>query len=202
MVKDKPTIKLKAQKYQSFEFHQIELPLDFEKTLERAGPTVQTLPDDAKKAILEFYHKTFGDKLTMFLGTDGKVVVSVTAPDWKSAQKLLDAYFNGKGTLGDDTAFKEFRKELPAEATFFAAMDPVIYGSFLAESFKFGFEGAAMGMFKLPPNFPAKPDKHVNSYFGVTVSLKPQRGSIDLFLSAKGMHESYKAFGKPFMNNF
>ena len=77
-------------------------------------------------------------------------------------------------------------------------MDPVLYGLLIVDGFRLGFEAAGGGGVTLPPNFPAKPDKHVTTYFGLAVTLKPERGSLDVFFSAKGILEGYKVFGKPF----
>src|SRR5262249_4226248 len=187
--------------YKEFEFHAVELPLDIEKTVERAD-RAQALPEEVRKKLAEYYQKLYGEKIRYWVGTDGKAVVQVTAPDWKAAQQLLDAYGSGKGTVGDETAFKGLRKELPPATTIYAAVDPVLYGMVFVEAFRIGFEGAAMGAFKLPPNFPAKPAKHVPTYFGTAVILKEDRATVDVFFSAKGIHECYKAFAKPFLNFF
>ena len=81
-------------------------------------------------------------------------------------------------------------------------MDPVLYGSMMVDAFRVGFEAAAQGGFKLPPNFPAKLAEHAPSYFGMAVTLKQERGSLDVFLSAKAIHDAYKVFGAPFLGGF
>jgi hypothetical protein len=197
-LKDKAAIKLKAEKYKDFEFHAVELPLDLAATVDRADKT-GALGEEVKKKLTDFYKKNYGETLRYWVGTDGKTLVNVTAPDWKTAQKQLDAYFTGKGTVGEEVAFKEFRKELPADATLIAAVDPVRYGVFLGEAFRIGFEGAAMGAIQLPPGFPVPPEKHVPTYFGTAVTLSEKRASVDVFFSAKGINECYKAFAKPFL---
>jgi hypothetical protein len=198
-LKEKPKIKLKAEKYQNIDFHQIDVALDSEKTIERAFAQ-QPLGDDVKKAMAAAWKKRYGETVKLWVGTDGKVVVQVIAADWKSAQKTLDTYFGRDGMLANDPAFKELVKELPAEATLYGALDPLLYGLAQADEFRIGLEGGAMGLIQLPPNFPARPKKLEASYFGMALTLKPERASIDLFLSAKAIQECYKAFGTPFFN--
>ena len=48
---------------------------------------------------------------------------AVPAKDWAGAQKLLDGYLEGKATVGAHAAFRDARKELPAEATFLSLID-------------------------------------------------------------------------------
>ena len=61
--------------------------------------------------------KLVGDKTTYWFGTDGKRFVQVAGKDWDAAGKLLDAYLDGKETVGADEAFQAVRKQLPAEAS-------------------------------------------------------------------------------------
>jgi hypothetical protein len=125
-------------------------------------------------------------------------VYTVVAADWKSAQKALDEYFAGKDVVGSEPGYKLVRKELPAEATVYGLLDPVAFGSFMAEFLKIGLAAGGAAV-PVPANWPALPAKHKSSYFGLAVALQPERGGLDLFFSADAVNESYKAFVKPFM---
>ncbi len=135
-----------------------------------------------------------GEKLTLFFGTDGKVYLQVTAKDWTTAKKMLDRYFKGKGA-GEQAAFRDVRKELPAEASLIGLVDAVQYVGAVVDVVKPLFAG----LFPLPPGFPAKPAKESPSYVGAAVGLQPERGSLDVFISAGAVHEAFLAFVKPLL---
>jgi hypothetical protein len=198
VLKEKPVVKRKDQKYRDHEMAAVRMVPDADALVERSDPTGQ-LPAATKKDMADLFKKLMGESVHYWVGTDGKAVFTVVAADWKSAQKALDEYFGGKEVLGAEAGYQLVRKELPAEATVYGIMDPVVYGGFIADFFKVGFAAAGQGVFKLPPNWPALPAKHKSSYFGLSVMLRPERGGLDLFFSADGVNEVYKAFVKPFM---
>ena len=90
-------------------------------------------------------------------------------------------------------AFREARKELPAEATVVMLFDVVQYAAAVLDFVK-PLIGGAM---PLPPNFPAAPDKAKPTYMGVAATAVPQRASFDLFLSAPAVHEFSEVFIAP-----
>jgi hypothetical protein len=196
-LKEKPKIQPKAEKYKGFELTSVQLTWDFDKMMEQAGGA-QQLPEEAKKQMVEMWKKLLGEKMNYWFGTDGKVVVQVIAKDWKSAEKLLDQYFTGKDTVGAVQAFADTRKELPADTTMLVLVDLVKYAGTIVEVMKpmFGQLGA-----QLPANFPALPEKGKPTFMGVAVTLKADRGSFDVFISAGAANEFYKSFIAPFRGN-
>jgi hypothetical protein len=189
-LKEKPAIKKAAEKYGDFELHSVELVWDLDKMADAASAGQG---EEAKKKIAEGMKKLMGEKMHFWFGTDGKVVVQVSAADWATARKILDQYFKSSGTVGDVPAFREVRKEMPAEATVLGVIDAVQYMGSVAELLKPTF-GAL-----IPPNWPNLPGKGAPTFVGVSVTLRPQRGSFDTFISAAAAQEFYKAFLKPIL---
>jgi hypothetical protein len=188
-LKEKPIIKESAQKHGDFQLHSVQLVWDFDKMAE---PVAQK-GEEAKKQFIEGMKGLMGEKLNIWFGTDGKSLVQISAPDWEAAQKLLDQYVKGNNTAGNVTAFRDVRKEMPAEASFLALVDAVQSLGAMVEGFKPLLGGI------VPPNWPAMPGKGTPSYFGVSVTLQPQRGGFDFFLSNAAAQEIYKAFVKPLL---
>jgi hypothetical protein len=195
ILKEKPTIKTKAEKYKGFEFNSVRLVWDLEKMTE-GGVGGMPLPEEAKKQLIETLTKLLGENMNIWFGTDGKVLVQVVAKDWKSAEKLLEQYLNEKDTAAAVKAFGETRKELPDEATLLGLIDVVQYFGTIVEVMK-PLAGVAV---PLPANFPAMPEKGKASYVGGAVTLKADRGSLDLFISTSAANEFYKCFVAPFLN--
>jgi hypothetical protein len=193
VLKDKAVLKRKAEKYHGFDLAEIRMKPDLEKMVEKADRR-GALPEAAKKDMADMFKKLFGETVTSWVGTDGVAVYTVAAKDWKTAEKALDDYFAGKNTVGSEAGYKVVRKGMPAEATLYTLIDPIRFGGFMADFLKMGF-GAA----HLPPNWPALPATQKATFFGVAVSLKPERGALDLFFSADAVQETYKAFVKPLM---
>jgi hypothetical protein len=190
VLKGKPVIQAGAQKYGDFTLNSVHLVWDFDKMAEQSGGPA--LPEEAKKQMAEGMKKLLGEKLNVWFGTDGKVVLQVTAKDWAGARRLLDQHFKGGKVIGDVPAFRAVRKELPAEATMLGVIDMVQYLGVLAE-----FVKPILGNFMpLPPGFPAA-GKGQPTYVGGALALRPQRGSVDFFLSAASVHEFYQRFIKP-----
>jgi hypothetical protein len=50
---------------------------------------------------------------------------------------------------------------------------------------------------QLPPGWPNKPGKGTKAYVGSAVTLQPQRGGFDLFITAAAAQEFYKAVIQP-----
>jgi hypothetical protein len=191
-VKEKPVLKLADQKYGGFDLNYFEVVWDLEKMADKAG---QQLPEQTKKQLAEAMKGVLGEKMNCWFGTDGKVVLQVMAPDWSAAQKLLDQYSKGIKPVSEVKAFRDVRKELPSEATFLGLIDAVQYLGIMVEIFK----PMVGGFLPIPPKYPELPSKDNPSFVGGAVTLQPQRGGMDLFLSAPAIHEFYKAFVKPLM---
>ncbi len=196
ILKEKPTIKEGAQKYNDISFNSVELTWDFDKMAEQAAKGgMGALSDDAKKQLVEAFKNIFGEKLHYWFGTDGKVYLQVTAKDWPAAEKLLDQHFKGEKGVGSVAAYRDVRKAMPAEATFLAVADLVQYLSVMAEIAK----PMIAQVYPLPPGYPAKADKDSPNYMGMAGSLVSERGSFDLVFSASAVKAAFKSFVAPLM---
>lgn len=189
-LKEKPVVKKSAEKYGDMDMHQVTLVWDLDKMTEAASAGQG---DEAKKQIAKGLKEMMGEKLNIWVGADGKEVVQVFAADWQAARALLDQYSKSRKPIGDVKAFGDVRKEMPAQTSFLVLMDVVQYVGGVVDVLKPLFGQA------LPPNWPALPakGKGTPSFVGMAVTLQPQRGSFDTFLSAAAAQEFYKAFLKP-----
>jgi hypothetical protein len=191
--KGKPEVKEKVVKYKNFELNSAHFVWDFEKWVPPTGPGGRDLPEKERKRMAEFMKKVVGDEVNVWFGTDGKTVVQVTAKDFPTAQALLDQYTKGAGGAGDDKGFADVRKELPAEATVLVLIDAVGYANFVADMMRASFaETAPPGGPKVPPPIQGK-----TAYVGFAVTLDPERGSADFFVSAAAVKEVYLGYFAP-----
>jgi len=187
-LREKPVVKMNAEKYAEFKLHSIQIAWDFEKMAE---PVAQQ-GEAAKKQYIESMKKLLGDKMTFWFGTDGQTVVQVVATDWPAAQKLLDQYSKGAKTVGESKAFRDARKEMPARTSFLGLIDAVqMFGTIL------DIARPMLPVAGLPPGWPNMPAKPTASYVGISVTLQPQRGGLDLFITAAAAKEFYKAVVQP-----
>jgi hypothetical protein len=149
--------------------------------------------EDEKKQFIESMKSLLGEKNNVWFGTDGKIMVQVNAADWTAARKLLDQYFKNANTAGDVKALREVRKQMPPRTSVLGLIDAVSLFGKAAEAFK-----PLLGA-QLPAGWPQMPPKGTAGYIGLAVTLQPNRGSFDLFLSADATQEFFKAFIKPLM---
>jgi hypothetical protein len=187
-LKEKPVLKVDAETHGEFKLNSVQMVWDFEKMAE----SVAKAGEQQKKQYIEAMKSLLGEKTTLWFGTDGKTVVQVSAADWKAAQKLLDRYSKGTHTVGEIKAFKDARKEMPARASFLGLFDSVNLVGSLLEVFK-----PMIPAGQLPPGWPNLPAKGTAAFVGLSVTLQPQRGSFDVFVSAAAAQEFYKAIVKP-----
>lgn len=95
-----------AQKHRGFSFDHMVATLDFDKV---AGP------NPAGAASLR---ATFGgDSMNTWLGTDGQRVIQVMAPSWDDARARIDAFLDGKASIGATAGYKAVRSRLPEQST-------------------------------------------------------------------------------------
>ena len=194
-LKGKPEVKPDAEKYKDIEFTYVHMEFDFDKLL----PTTaggKELPEGVRKAQLDMMHKMMGEGMTAWLGTDGKEVVQVTAKDWDAAKKLLDQYYKGENTVGDDKAFAAARKELPAEATVVELIDVMQYANLMIDILKpaLAAVGTKAPVLKLP-----EPVKGQPSYIGFAATLEGDSASMDFVVTAESVQQIYKNYVAPLM---
>ncbi len=194
VLKEPPIVTADAKKFGGFALTAVELRWDLEKTAEGfGGGAVPT--DEMKKQLAEGLKKLIGERQTAWFGTDGKLLVEVTAPDWPAAEKLLKEYFEGANTAGQVASYRGARAELPAAASFLALVDVVRYAAGVLELAKPLIENAI----PIPVKLPSPPKGVPPTYSGLAVTLKPDRISVDVFVSADTAHEFFKAFVQPLM---
>ena len=75
------------------------------------------VPENVREATLGALKRLTKEKTTLWIGADGKAVVTLTAKDWASARTLLDQYLDGSAGVGAEAGFRLARKNLPADAT-------------------------------------------------------------------------------------
>lgn len=141
--------------------------------------------------------KMMGEGLTAWLGTDGKQVLQVTAKDWDAAKKLLDQYYKGENTVGDDKAFLTARKELPAEATVVELIDAMQYANLILGMVKPLMEA---GGTKLPVKLP-EPVKGQPGYIGFAAALQGDAAGMDFVVTAEAVKQIYQNYVAPLMKS-
>jgi hypothetical protein len=99
-------VKPNDQNYRSFSLTRSQITFDPSKF----GELQPNVPNSANmlKAMM-------GDSVNTWFGTDGKVFLSVVAPDWDKAKTELDAVLTGAGSLGKTSSYRSIRAKLPAQ---------------------------------------------------------------------------------------
>ena len=171
ILKSAPRVSEEAQSLGGFTFSEVLLKYDFEATV--AG-----LPDPVKDSTLQALKRTANETTMMWIGTDGKVVVQVTAPDWNAAKELLEKCQDQKRSVGADAGFKVTRAQLPAESNYLIIAETGAALSMLLESLRSTGE-ALPGFPKIPIIKPAKGEP---TYVGLAVTLKGDTASVHAFV--------------------
>lgn len=188
-LKKKPVVKADAETFGKFKLHSVQLTMDFAKMAEQAAVRGG---EDAKQEFIEAMKKLLGEKKTIWFGTDGKTSVQITAPDWKTASKLLEQYSKNEGTARQAKAFHNAQKELPKKTSFLVLADPVHLAGRLIQAGKPAIPGL-----QVPPDWPNLSAKGSATYVGLALTLQPRRGSIDLFITAAAAQDFYKFIIQP-----
>lgn len=189
-LKAKPKVTEAAQKEQGVEFAEVQVQYDFEAS-------VKHLPENVKEQTLAGLKRAASEKTTTWIGTDGKVVLTLVAKDWAAAKKLLDDYRGGKGGAGSVAGFAVTRKNLPAEASVMGLMETAEAIQSLAEQLK------SLG--EQIPGFPAelggiKPVKGDPTFVGLALTLKKETATIDVFVPGAAMNVAVKMLAPLFKN--
>lgn len=179
VLKGKPKVKNEAATVGDFKFTEVNLTFDF-------AATVEALPEAAREAAMGQYKRLMKEKTSIWLGTDGKVVVQLTAKDWDTAKKLLEDYLSGKGGVGSDAGFQLARKNLPPEASLLYMFETSQVVTMLAEQAKAMGQAIPGGVFPQIGN--VKPVKGDATYIGIALTLKPQTATFDLFVPGTAMN--------------
>lgn len=171
VLKGAPKITEAARKHRAFTFTEVSLSFDFDAT-------VKDLPEEMREVTLAQVKRLVTEKMTVWLGTDGKSVVQASAKDWDAVAAALDDYLDGKKGVGDTPGYKLTRKNLPPEANFLAMLETAQTATMVLDSLR-AMSGAI-------PDFPkigkVKPVKGEATFVGVAVTLKGDAARFDLFV--------------------
>lgn len=191
VLKEKPKVTHKAQTHRGFTFSEVRMAFDF-------AASVENLPEQFRENTLKQFKRLMKEKTTFWVGTDGKLVAQLTAPDWDAAKKLLDDYLDGKNAVGSDPGFQLTRKNLPADATAIYLIETAQVITMLVDQAKAVGQAIPGGGF--PQLGSVRPAKGEPTYIGVALTLKPQVGTADLFAPGTGMNVAAKMLATVFRN--
>ncbi|HEY2911580.1 MAG TPA: hypothetical protein VGI99_15115 [Gemmataceae bacterium] len=190
-LKKKPEITDKAATYREFTFSEIKLNFDF-------AAAVEALPEAAREAALNQFKRLMKEKTTLWIGTDGKVVVQLMAADWAAAKKLLAEALDPKEAVGQDKGFELARKNLPKELSVVMMLETGTIVTMMVNQVK------AMSQFVPGGAFPqigsVKPVKGEPTYLAMSLSLKPQVATADLFFAGTAMNVMTRMIAPLFRN--
>jgi hypothetical protein len=190
MLKEKPKVSPSAKKYREFDLHKVALAFDIEAMAEKSLPQ-GAATEELKKQMVGMLKKTIGESQEIWFGSNGKQFVQITAKDWNTAQKLIDQFLEKKSTVGDLEAFKEARKQLPADTSLTTLIDVPKYATLMAEAFE-----PFLSLFPVPIPAgiltPATPG--TTCFMGTAITLQPERASFDFWFPGKAANEIYKMF--------
>jgi hypothetical protein len=177
VVKTAPRVGDEAEKAHGFVFTSVNLNFDFEASV--AG-----LPDAIKDATLETMKRQVNEKTTHWIGSNGKVVVRLTAKDWNAAKELLDKFIDGKGSLASNPGFKRVRGQLPAEANLLVVAE--------VEAALTGAITSMKAMSQAIPGFPKlgplkKSQGGEATYVGLAVTLKNDVATVTAYVPVEAM---------------
>jgi hypothetical protein len=178
VIKGKPEVKVNAQEYRGFKLNSARLVWDFDAIAQQPGGKDAA---DAMKTLM-------GEELNSWFGTNGKVYVQIMAKDWPAARRYLEQYLDGKAVVGEQPAFQDARKHLPAQTSLLTMVNVPLYLQAITEVLQPIFKGQG-----LPIQIPVlKADKTKPTYVGAAVSLQPERGSTELWIPGTAVAEVAK----------
>lgn len=190
VLKTAPKVEEKARTHRGFTFAEVRTQFDFEAT-------VKDLPENLREGTLAQFKRLAKEKMTYWIGTDGKVLAQLTAADWDAAQKLLDSYLAGNDGIGGSDAYKLTRKHLPANASLISLFETGQTLAMLVEQFRAMAKALPGG---LPPIGEVTPPKGDPTFIGIAVTLRPELATVDLFVPGTSMNAAVKMLAPLFRN--
>ena len=186
-LKEKPEIKEGAETVGGFTLHRARLRYDIDRA-------VADLPEEGREAARTSLKRSLGgDESSIWIGTDGKVVLQLTGKDWSEAKALAAAYIDNTQELAKSEAYQFTRKQLPADATLLIILDAAqtahsVFGM-LRDT------GTAPKKVPEPKAVGAK-----TAYVGIALVLKPGHGRFELFVPAAAV-DSIRKLVEPLLDN-
>ncbi|HXD87167.1 MAG TPA: hypothetical protein VN641_11780 [Urbifossiella sp.] len=190
-LKKKPDITDKAATYREFTFSEIKLNFDF-------AAAVEALPEAAREAALNQFKRLMKEKTTLWVGTNGKVVVQLMAADWAAAKKLLTEALDPKEAVGLDKGFELARKNLPKELSAVMMLETATIVTMMVNQVKTMSQFIPGGAF--PQIGSVKPVKGEPTYLAMSLSLKPQLATADMFVAGTAMNVMTRMIAPLFRN--
>jgi hypothetical protein len=188
VAKEKTRVAEGAQTHRGFTFAEVRVSLDF-------AATVEPLPENVRESTLANLRRYARERMTYWIGSDGKSVATLTAPDWAAASKLLDAYLDGSDGIGSDAGFKTARSNLPADAN-------VVYLAETSQTLTMLAEQAKAAMAAVPGGAPQigklRPVQGPPTYVGFALTLKPQTAAVDVFVPGTAMNVAARMLADAF----
>jgi len=188
-VKSAPKVTEDAETHRGFKFAEIRIQYDLEAT-------VASLPEGIRESTLETLKKSQPEKTSMWLGTDNKTVILLSAKDWSAAKATFDKYLDAKEVVGNDRGFQLTRDQLPADATLLMIAETGTTITSIFDSVK--------GISQAIPGFPQigaiKPPKGDPTYVGLAITLKGETIGISGFIPTKAMTVARKMLEGLFKN--
>ncbi len=149
-----------VEKYQGFTFSHIAATFDFDK-LAQLNPN-----NPAGAAAMKSMFG--GETMNSWLGTDGKRVFQVTAPNWNAAKAQVDTFLKGNAGIGTVAGFKSVRSCLPEQANLLALVSAQGLVRLFATQFAATLNKPDL---KAPDDLPKEP-----ALFGVSLTYRPPSG--------------------------
>jgi hypothetical protein len=178
VTKEKTRVTDDAQTHRGFTFAEVRLAFDFEKT-------VEALPEPVRESTVANMKRMAKERMTYWIGSDGKAVATLTAPDWPAASKLLDAYLDGTAGVGAEAGFRAARSNLPATASAVYLAETGQLITLLLEQAKTATAALPGGG---PPIGQVRPVQGEATFVGFALTLKPQTAGIDVFVPGTAMN--------------
>lgn len=179
-LKGKPEVRRNAQVYRGFKFHHVRATWDWDKF-------VQKLPQGGD-LVLPIIKELMGEEINVWVGSDGKVVLQVTARNWDDARKQLDVYLTGQEVVARQPAFQELRKHLSGDANILVVLDLPAYLEVFAKLIRSALR--AQGLPIMLPEM--KADRSQPGYIGYALRLQPDSGTVEIWLPCSTVRETYR----------
>lgn len=179
VTKEKTRVTEDAQTHRGFTFSEVRLAFDFEKT-------VEALPEPVRESTIANMKRMAKERMTYWIGSDGKAVATLTAADWAAASKLFDEYLDGTAGVGSEAGFRAARSNLPATASAVYLAETGQLLTLLVEQAKTATAAIPGG--GGPQLGKVQPVQGEPTYVGFALTLKPQTAGVDVFVPGTAMN--------------
>ncbi|MER3416520.1 MAG: hypothetical protein C4297_09950 [Gemmataceae bacterium] len=181
-------VRERARRVGAITFHEVAMELDIAGMLSQEQ--VGGVPG-LDKAVENFVRGLLGgDRITAWMGIHEKRVMTVYAPRWAEAEKLVQDYLDGKTPLRTAAGYKLLSKHLPEQGTVYVVIDSPRLAGWLA-----GIMGEFMKAFGAPGQVKPVKLRDDGDFIGLVLGLKPEVFTFDLWIPATTVRDFRDAFG-------